>query len=252
MTETLNEAAPITRDDARAGLGASDSGATDWKVVSRLALARISCRAYRPDPVPRAVLDEIFTVAQFSANWCNAQGWDVIVTQGEATERFRRALVARASDPAAGSQPDIPFPADYPGVHGTRRRKSAIELYRAAGITRDDKASAASLMLDNYRLFGAPHVAILTVEAELGAYGVLDCGLYLGNLMQLMQARGIGCIAQGALPRFSPLIREHFAIPENRKIVCGLSFGYADESQPVNACRTSRAPVAKVVRWCED
>ena len=37
----------------------------------------------------------------------------------------------------------------------------------------------------------------------------------------------------------------------NRKIVCGLSFGYADPAHPVNGFRTTRAAVADAVRWVE-
>ena len=169
----------------------------------------------------------------------------------ELTERLREALCARAGEAGAGSEPDIPFPAAYTGEFGQRRREAGVALYQSVGIGREDKDAAARLMRENYRLFGAPHVAILTVEADLGAYGVLDCGIYLGNLLMLLQANGIASIAQGALPRFSPLLRNHFAIPANRKIVCGLSFGYADPAHPVNGFRTTRAAVADAVRWVE-
>ena len=174
------------------------------------------------------------------------------MTEGAAIERFRAALTALADDPASGTQPDIPFPASYEGAYGRRRREAGIALYTSAGIDREDKAGAARQMRDNYRLFGAPHVAILTTEAELGTYGALDCGIYLANLMALMQARGIASIAQGALARFSPFIHEFFGIPGNRRVLCGLSFGYADETAPVNQFRTTRDATDTAVRWVCD
>ena len=157
-----------------------------------------------------------------------------------------------ANDSTSGSQPDIPFPARYDGDYGRRRREAGIALYQSVGIVREDKEGAARQMRDNYRLFGAPHVAILTTEADLGTYGALDCGIYLANLIALMQARGIATIAQGALPRFSPFIRAFFGIPENRLVLCGLSFGYADETAPVNQFRTSRDPADAAVRWVDE
>jgi nitroreductase len=245
----LNEAGIITRDQMFDRFQSSGGESADWETVSRLLLQRFSCRAFRPDPVARSMLDEIFAAAQFSANWCNAQAWHVIVTEGEATERFRQAVYARASDPAAGSQPDIPFPLQYEGVYGERRKDAGISLYQSVGIVREDHVGAARQMMENYRLFGAPHVAILTTEAVLGTYGAVDCGIYLGNLMSLMQSRGIASIAQGALPRFSPLIREFFGIPDNRQILCGLSFGYADDDHPVNRFRTTRSATDAAVNW---
>lgn len=225
------------------------SGQADWDTVARLLLERYSCRAFRSDPVPRAVLEDVFAAAQFSANWCNAQAWQVIVTEGEATERFREAMFAKAHDTQAGSTPDIPFPLRYGGVFGERRKQAGVALYQSIGIVREDRDGAARQMLENYRLFGAPHVLILTTEAELGTYGAVDCGIYLGNLLMLLQSHGIASIAQGALPRFSPLIREFFGIPGNRQILCGVSFGYADEAHPVNYFRTTRSATEAVVAW---
>lgn len=248
----MDDTGKVTRDQLAARLRVGGAQAGDGEAVSRTLIERYSCRAFRPDPVPREELDEIFAVAQFSANWCNAQAWQVIVTEAQATERFRQAMEALADNPASGSQPDIPFPVSYEGVFRQRRLEAGIALYQSVGIARADKQGAARQMRENYRLFGAPHVAIITTEADLGTYGAVDCGIYLGNLMALMQAHGIATIAQGALPRFSPFIREFFAIPEPRKVLCGLSFGYADETAPVNRFRTTRESAGAAVRWVTD
>lgn len=245
----MSEADLITREELLARWNASSGSEPDWETVSRLLLGRFSCRAFKPDPVPHETLAEIFAAAQFSANWCNAQAWQTIVTEGEATERFREAMFAKAHEPGAGSAPDIAFPLKYDGIFGDRRRDAGVALYQSIGIGREDKAGAGRQMLENYRLFGAPHVLILTTEDDLGTYGVLDCGIYLGNLLMLMQAQGIASIAQGALPRFSPLIREFFGIPDNRRILCGVSFGYADDEHPVNRFRTKRSATEAAVRW---
>lgn len=239
----------ITRDSMRAQLQRGAGAENAWEVVSRLLLDRFSCRAFRPDRLPRETLEAVFAPAQFTATWCNAQPWKVFVTEGEGTERFREALWAKAHEAAAGSSPDIPFPLRYDGVYGQRRKEAGVALYRSVGIGREDKAGAARQMLENYRLFGAPHVAIITTEADLGVYGAVDCGIYLANIMMLMQSLGVSSIPQGALPRFSPLIRDFFDIPENLQVLCGISFGYADEEHPVNAFRTTRALTDDAVTW---
>ena len=69
---------------------------------------RHSCRAFLPEPVPRAVIERILALAQRTASWCNCQPWQVAVTEGAATERLRQALLARAEEP--GFTPDFPFP----------------------------------------------------------------------------------------------------------------------------------------------
>jgi len=42
-----------------------------------------------------------------------------------------------------------------------------------------DREASKRQTLENFRMFGAPHVAIITTERKLGTYGVLDCGLQI-------------------------------------------------------------------------
>ena len=78
-----------------------------------------------------------------------------------------------------------------------------------------------------YNFFGAPHVAIIHTDEALGIYGAIDCGAYVGNFLLAAQALGLGTIAQAALARHSGLIRRHFRLGDDRRVVCGISFGFA-------------------------
>ena len=53
---------------------------------------RYSCRAFRPDPVPRVVIERIVDAARKTPSWCNAQPWQVVITSGEETDALRTAL----------------------------------------------------------------------------------------------------------------------------------------------------------------
>ena len=113
-------------------------------------------------------------------------------------------------------------------------------------------AAAAEQSYENFRFFEAPHVAVLTTEERLGVYGLLDCGLYLQSFMLAARDAGVDTIAQAALAGYSPFIRDHFAIDASRRIVCGISFGYAEADHPINGYRTERAATASVVRFVND
>ena len=109
----------------------------------------------------------------------------------------------------------------------------------------------AQQSLENFRFFGAPHVALITTEDELGVYGAIDCGLYVSNFMLAAQNLGVASIAQAALASYPDFIRGHFNLPPNRKFVCGISFGYADPAHPINSYRTARAIASESVAWAE-
>lgn len=205
---------------------------------------RHSCRAFRSDPVPEPVVRQILETAQRTASWCNSQPWQVIVTAGEETERFRSHLVGHVQE-VPGAY-DIDPPGRYEGVYKERRRGSGFALYDSVGIPHDDSGARMRQAMENYRFFGAPHVAIVTSEAALGPYGYVDCGGYVANFLSAAQGAGVATIAQASIANYSNVVREFFDIPESRHIVCAISFGYADVEHPVNGFRTDRAPLTEV------
>ncbi len=221
------------------------------EILEELLASRYSCRAFRPEPVPRPTIDRILTAAQRTASWCNSQPWQVVIASGAAKERFREAIYAEASSGAADAG-DFAFPREYRGVYLERRRESGFQLYNTLGIPRGDKMAYAKQALENHNFFGAPHVAVIHTDEALGIYGAIDCGAYIGNFMLAAQASGLGCIAQAALARHSGLIRRHFNLGDDRRVVCGISFGFPDADHKINSYRTSRARLAEAVTFIDE
>ena len=230
------------------GQTASASAADAIDVLEGLLAARYSCRAYKPDPVPRAVIERIVVAAQRTASWCNSQPWHATIMSGTETERFRRVMYDTAAS-GAEAAPDFPWPREYLGVYLARRRESGFQLYDAVGIAKGDKMAAAKQALENFNFFGAPHVAIITTTEPLGVYGAVDCGAYVGNFMLAAQALGIGSIAQAALARRSDVVRTHLKLADDERVVCGISFGYPKHDHIINSYRTSRAPLSQAVTF---
>jgi nitroreductase len=220
------------------------------EVLDRLLAERHSCRAFLPQPVDRAALESALRTAQRTASWCNSQAWQVLIASGSACDRLRAALVEAATSGARGGS-DFPFPAEYTGVYLERRRECGFQLYNAVGVERGDKAGYARQGLENFRLFGAPHVAILTSDPGLGVYGAVDVGGYVQVLLLALQAQGIAAIPQAALANHSALVKSQLGIDAQRLMVCGISFGYEDQAHPANSYRTTRAPLAEAVTWVD-
>lgn len=223
----------------------TDGATTDDQVLERLLGRRYSCRAFRPAQVPAETIARMFALAQRTASWCNSQAWQVHLTSGERTTAFARALTRRAA--AGAVAPDIGLPTSYQGAYLDRRRAAGYGLYSAVGVARDDRDGRERQHLENFRFFGAPHVAVISTPAALGAYGAVDCGGYVSTLMTAAQSLGVATIAQGAIAMYADVVHEHLGIPQDRNVVCAVSFGYADESHPANAFRTDRAELSAVV-----
>jgi nitroreductase len=234
-------------------LAQSELDTADTAVLRRLMVSRYSCRAFKSNPVPGPVVRRVLELTQLTASWCNAQPWHVIVTGAEATERFRHALYAFAAANAYGispeerrsnaRSPDLPMPEEYTGIYRERRREAGWRLYDSLGIARGDRTASARQAMENFRLFGAPHVLIVSSCRQLGVYGAVDTGGFIGNFMLVAHSFGIASIAQGAIAVYGRFIHEYFNIAADRDVICGISFGYPDEAHPANTFRTDRAPV---------
>jgi nitroreductase len=236
-----------SQDEEQAdGEQASVDAADAFETLDRLASSRYSCRGFLPQPVPRADIERILLLAQRTASWCNAQPWQVVITSGEETERFRRRLLEGAAGPA---EPDFAWPREYRDVYLQRRRECGFALYRSVGVAREDREGRARQERENFRLFGAPHIAIVTSPEALGVYGAIDCGAYVSNFMLAARSLGVASIAQASLASRARLVREHLGLPPDRLIVCGISFGYEDPEHPANRFRTVRAEPRDAVTW---
>ena len=219
-------------------------------VLEELLNERYSVRAFLPREVPRETIEHILKVAQRTASWCNSQPWQVLIASGEAKEAFRKAIYAEAASGAKDNH-DFTPPREYLGVYLDRRRESGFQLYNTLGIARGDKMAYANQALENYNFFGAPHVAIIHTDEALGTYGAIDCGGYVTSFILAAQALGVATVPQAALAFHSDVVRAHFGLGDDRKVVCGISFGYPELNHKANSYRTSRATIAETARFID-
>lgn len=216
----------------------------DPAVLDRLLAARFSCRGFRADEVPEDDIRAILTSAARTPSWCNVQPWHVDIVSGDSLRRLRDDLRADAS---LGS--DYPLPPGYEGVHAERRREVGWQLYQAVGVAKGDREGSLREMLRNFEFFDAPHVAVVSAPAPLGVYAAIDCGLFVQSFLLAAQARGVATVAQAALAQKSEFLRGWLNLPDDRLIVCGISFGYADPEHPANSFRAGRAPLHEMARF---
>ena len=225
--------------------------AVTLETLDALLQQRHSCRAFENKPVPRDTILHILQTAQRTASWCNAQPWQVHIVSGAPLAALIADLTQRAHSGTKPS-PELDWPQAYLGVYQERRRECGWALYRAVGVEAGDRAASKRQGLENFRCFGAPHLAVVTSEAALGTHGVMDCGAWVSNFMLAATAAGVASIAQAALASWPDILRRHLTLPEDRRVVCGISFGWEDTEHPANHYRTTRAPLEEVVHWCDN
>ena len=212
---------------------------------------RHSCRAFLPEQVDNATINQIVETAGKVPSWCNAQSWSVVVTKGAATGAFR-ACMMKAQASGAPIQPDFDWPTSYSGPYQARRREVGWQLYDAVGVTKGDKEAAARQSARNFAFFDAPHVAIIHSPKELGAYGAVAVGGFVTAFCLAATALEIGTSPQAAVAAYAPQIRNHFGLGKDRQVVCAISFGKSDTKHPANSFRATRAPITDICAVISD
>jgi nitroreductase len=202
---------------------------------------RSSTRAFRPEPIERATLVELFSAAQRAASWCNVQPWHVVVTEPPKTRALSDVMVAAAK--AGLPHAEVPFPLDYPTPYKERRIACGAALYQAMGIAREDKAARYDAWLRNYGFFDAPHLAVVSCDRRLGPYVYIDVGVWLGYLFTAATALGIDTCAMASVAAYPEPLRAELPIAETDVILFGIALGHADTGAPANRSRTTREPV---------
>ncbi len=221
---------------------------TTQHIVDEAITSRRSVRAFLPTPIPRADIEALLGVAARAASGTNIQPWLVHVVTGERKERLSQAVLAAFNDPVAMAEhrSEFPiYPSEWLSPYIDRRRKVGWDLYGLLDIGKGDRERTHAQHARNFAFFDAPVGFIFTVNRSLGYAAWIDYGMFMGNLMAAARGRGLHTCPQFAWAQFHRLIRSELAIPDEQKILCGMSLGYEDERAIENSLRTERAPVSE-------
>ena len=138
------------------------------------------------------------------------------------------------------------------GDYKQRQYACAFGYYDTMGIDREDKQARQQLLKNNWHFFGAPHAAFLSMPETMHRANAVDMGIFLQTLMLLFVERGIHSCPQGALAAYPGPVREIAQIPEGNALLCGLSFGYADEDAQANQVRMPREPIDQIATFTSE
>ncbi|MEW5420890.1 nitroreductase [Amorphus sp. 3PC139-8] len=217
--------------------------------LERLLRGRYSCRGFRPDPVPRETVVRILEIAGRTPSWCNVQPWHLTIVEGARLKALSERLYDHVQ--SHSDTPDFAFPTGYSEERHARRRECGFQLYECVGVARGDREAARRQALENFRFFGAPHVAFVTSHKELGPYGAIDCGGFVTAFLLAARSLDVDTIPQAAVAGFPDFLRQELGIQDDRALICAISFGYGDETHPANAFRTRRASVDEIATWLD-
>ena len=206
---------------------------------------RKSIRAFKPDLVPKEVIERILELAMKAPSAINLQPWEFTVVSGKEKERLSRRLLKAYGEKKISCSPRTtrPLPPEV-----DRRRRELFEDMKPyvdqLGLAFEDFVNEGS-----FDFYGAPTAIIISMDRAFPAVRSLCIGVALGYLVLAAHAHGLGTCPIGIITAFEDDIRDQLNIPEEKNVILGVALGHPDWENPVNRFRSSRETPAAITRW---
>ncbi len=211
--------------------------------------ARKSIRGYKPDPVPKNVLEEILEIAVHAPSSMNTQPWEFTIIAGDVMEKIKQANIEKFNA-AELPRMDVPRGEKYTDEYRERQVALAVQLFKLMGIAREDKEKRTEWMRKGFRFFDAPAAIIISMDKSVGSGGEFDCGVISQTIALTALDYGLGTCIQGQGIMYPDVVRKFTGIPESNLIVICLTIGYPDWDFPANKVQAEREPSENITTWC--
>jgi len=203
---------------------------------------RISVRAFRPDPVPGALVREILSLAARAPSGGNLQPWRIHALAGEPLAELKRRGAATLAAGLEAPEYDV-YPPNLWEPFRTRRFECGEDLYATINIPHEDRGARLAQMANNVQLFGAPVGLFFSLDRQVGPPQWSDVGMYMQTVMLLATERGLDTCAQEFWARLPKTVGDFLELPDDHMLFCGMALGYRDAAHPINRLRTRRESV---------
>jgi len=211
---------------------------------------RHSIRGFKPDSIPRDVMEKILQAASNTPSYTNTQPWEVAVVCGKKKDELSRVIFELAKSKMT-TNPDLPVPTGWPPEHEARSREHGARRLATLGIERGDEKGREKLRLMNFEFYGSPCAVFLFIDGSLGQWSIFDMGLFAQTFILAAHSLSVASCLQASVTNYAPEIKRFLGVPESKKLVICISLGYIDEEAKLNAYRSIKQKPEDFTRWYE-
>jgi nitroreductase len=210
---------------------------------------RRSIRGFKPDPVPRKVLEELIDTCRWAPSAQNIQTWELAIVGGKVMAEVKARLEANVKDKVKPN-PDLPS-IELTGIYQQRAIESRdnTDRHQFPPGTEDLDAKRAAYLLRGGRLHDAPNAIIIYSDKSLDYKAIINAGIMAQTIALSAPSYGLGTCLMTRVVTFPDVLRELLGIPESKIILIGIAIGYPDPRHILNSIPRSRLPVEIFTQW---
>ncbi len=208
---------------------------------------RKTVRAFKPDPIPKEMIEEIIRLAIHAPSAINLQPWEFVVVTGEEKERLGRRLIKAYKEKQIACSPGNvkPLPKTY-GKRGAKTLELMKPFFEEMGVDINQYINEGSC-----NFYGAPVAILFCLDDSFPKARMVDIGIALGYLVLAAHEFGLGTCPIGLITAYEDEIKDLLNIPENKNVVIGVALGYPNSEIPINRFRSQRDDLEKFIRWID-
>ncbi len=192
---------------------------------SEVIRTRRSVRWYLDKAVPMEMIHRILEEASASPSFMNSQPWEVSVVTGESL-----AKIIHLYDTDKEYVVPIPWPQEWP------ERQTML-------VAKNREASGKRVLPESGRgrwNYNAPVIVYLHIHKNLNEWSIFDLGAFAQSTMLAAVNHGLSSVPQARLVMHDTKIREILGLGQDRKLILGITLGYADWDHPNNQIKSQR------------
>jgi len=210
---------------------------------------RKSIRGFKPNPVPKKIIEEILEIATRSPSAMNTQPWEFTIITGDVLEEIRKKNIEKLN-----SEPPHPnhivMGWDKDSIYRRRQVDLAKQIFQLMGIKKEDIDGKNRWMERGFRYFDAPVAIVISVDKSLTENGpLLDIGAVIQTICLAALNYGLGTCIEDQGVMYPEVLREFAGIPESKRIIISIAIGYPDWDFPANKLESEREPVENISNW---
>ncbi len=219
--------------------------------------SRRSIRGFRPNPVPKEILEEILSTCLWVPNSSNTQTWEFAVIGGAVLNELNDKVIEKVKAEWDTTKlayknvtVDIPYPVlSDPYLKRAMDLRKAIDNHQFPPGTPHLEEQRYHYLLYGGRYYGAPNVILIYTEKAFGSRAILDIGIVAQTIALAALSYGLGTCLMSMPISWPEIVREHLGLPDTKLIAQTVAIGYPDMDAPVNKFKRVRDSLDVFVKW---
>jgi nitroreductase len=218
---------------------------------------RRSIRSFKPDAVPKKILQDILDTCLWVPSSSNTQTWEFAVLGGKILDELNDLVVEKVkaewdTEKLAYKNVtvDIPYPRlPEPYLKRAMELRKTIDQYQFPPGTPHLVEERYHYLLYGGRYYGAPNVIIIYTEREFCPRAILDIGIVAQTIALSAMSYGLGTCLMSMPISWPEIVRKHLGLPETKLVAQAVAIGYPDLEARVNNFKRVRDNLDTFVKW---